>query len=40
MEFAQIFTQMHWIPALLLIAGLVMVVIEFFVPGFAAGSLL
>ena len=34
MEFAQIFTQMQWVPALLLIVGLVMVIIELFVPGF------
>ena len=34
MEFAQIFTEMHWIPALLLIVGLVMMIIEIFVSGF------
>ena len=34
MEFAQIFTQMQWVPALLLIVGLVMVIVEMFIPGF------
>ena len=34
MEFTQIFTQMHWVPALLLIVGLVMMIIEIFVSGF------
>ena len=34
MEFAQIFTEMHWVPALLLILGVVLVTIEIFVPGF------
>ena len=34
MEFAQIFTEMHWVPALLLILGVVLVIIEIFVPGF------
>ena len=34
MEFAQIFTEMHWVPALLLIVGLVMMIIEIFVSGF------
>ena len=34
MEFAQIFTQMHWVPALLLVLGVVLVIIEIFVPGF------
>ena len=34
MEFVEIFTQMHWVPALLLILGLVFIVIELFVPGF------
>ena len=34
MEFAQIFTEMHWIPALLLVVGLVMMFIEIFVSGF------
>ncbi len=34
MEFTQIFTEMHWVPALLLIIGIVMMIIEVFVPGF------
>lgn len=34
MEFLEIFTQMHWVPALLLIAGLAFVIVEMFVPGF------
>lgn len=34
MEFLQIFTQMNWIPALLLCLGLVFIIIEVFVPGF------
>ena len=34
MEFVEIFTQMHWVPALLLILGLVFIIIELFVPGF------
>ena len=34
MEFVQIFTAMHWVPALLLSVGLVMLVVEMFVPGF------
>lgn len=34
MEFAQIFTQMHWVPAMLLILGVVLFVVEIFVPGF------
>ena len=34
MEFAQIFTQMHWVPALLLVVGVVFVFVELFVPGF------
>lgn len=35
MEFTQIFTEMHWIPALLLIVGLVMMIVEIFVSGFS-----
>ena len=34
MEFVQIFSEMHWVPALLLIVGLVMMIIEIFVSGF------
>lgn len=34
MEFSQIFTQMHWVPALLLIVGLVLMIIEIFFSGF------
>jgi len=34
MEFTQIFTEMHWVPALLLIVGIVMMLIEIFVSGF------
>ena len=34
MEFAQIFTEMGWIPAVLLAVGLVFIIVEVFVPGF------
>lgn len=34
MEFVAIFTEMNWIPALLLILGAVLLLIETFVPGF------
>ena len=34
MEFIQIFTEMHWLPALLLIVGAVMMIVEMFVSGF------
>lgn len=34
MEFAVIFTQMGWLPAILLIVGLVMLLIEIFIAGF------
>lgn len=34
MEFAQIFTEMNWIPAVLLSLGLVFTIVEVFVPGF------
>ena len=34
MEFLEIFTEMHWVPALLLILGAVMLIVEIFVPGF------
>lgn len=34
MEFLEIFTEMHWVPALLLIVGLVLMIVEIFVPGF------
>lgn len=34
MEFVEIFTEMGWIPALLLCLGLVFMVVEVFVPGF------
>lgn len=34
MEFAEIFTEMGWIPALLLCLGLVFLVVEVFIPGF------
>ncbi len=34
MEFVEIFTQMHWIPAILLCGGMVFVIVEAFVPGF------
>lgn len=34
MEFIQIFTQMNWISALLLIAGVAFMIVEMFVPGF------
>ncbi len=35
MEFAQIFTEMNWLPALLLIVGAVMMIVEMFVSGFS-----
>ena len=34
MEFTQIFTEMHWVPALLLIVGIAMMIVEIFVSGF------
>ncbi len=34
MEFLKIFTEMHWVPALLLIVGIVMMIVEIFVSGF------
>ena len=34
LEFTQIFTEMHWVAALLLIVGVVMMLVEIFVPGF------
>ncbi len=34
MEFIQIFTEMHWVPALLLIVGMLMMIMEIFVSGF------
>lgn len=34
MEFLEIFTQMHWVPAMLLIIGVVLMIVELFVPGF------
>ena len=34
MEFVQIFTQMNWISALLLILGIVFMIIEIFISGF------
>ena len=34
MEFVEIFTEMGWIPALLLCLGLVFIIVEVFVPGF------
>ena len=34
MEFVEIFTQMHWVAAMLLIVGAVMMIVEIFVPGF------
>ena len=34
MEFAEIFTQMGWLPAVLLAVGLVLLAVEMFVPGF------
>lgn len=34
MEFLEIFTEMHWVPALLLIVGLVLMIVEMFVSGF------
>lgn len=44
MEFVEIFSNMGWIPALLLCVGLVFIVVEVFVPGFGffgiTGSLL
>ena len=40
MEFVQIFTEMQWIPALLLVLGVVLILVEFFVPGFTAVGVL
>lgn len=34
MEFIEIFTLMHWFPALLLIVGAILVIVELFAPGF------
>ena len=34
MEFLEIFTQMSWVAAMFLILGVVLIVIEAFVPGF------
>lgn len=34
MEFAEIFTEMSWIPMLLLCVGMVFIIVELFVPGF------
>ena len=34
MEFAEIFTQMNWLPAILLCGGMVFLMVEAFVPGF------
>ncbi len=34
MEFAEIFTQMNWLPAVLLCGGMVFIIVEAFVPGF------
>lgn len=34
MEFVAIFTEMNWLPALLLIVGTVLLLVETFVPGF------
>ena len=34
MELLEIFTQMHWVSALLLIVGAILVIVEIFVPGF------
>ena len=34
MEFIAIFTEMNWVPALLLIVGAVLLLVETFVPGF------
>lgn len=34
MEFVEIFTEMSWIPMLLLCVGMVFIVVELFVPGF------
>lgn len=34
MEFLEIFTQMHWVPAMLLIVGATLMIVELFVPGF------
>ncbi|MBQ9795682.1 MAG: hypothetical protein IJW36_01795 [Clostridia bacterium] len=34
MEFLEIFTQMHWVSAMLLIVGATLMIVELFVPGF------
>lgn len=34
MEFVEIFTKMQWVPAILLITGAVLMIVEIFVPGF------
>ena len=34
MELFEIFTGMHWVSAMLLIVGAVLVIVEIFVPGF------
>jgi membrane-bound serine protease (ClpP class) len=34
MEFLEIFTHMHYIPAMLLIIGVVLMLVEMFIPGF------
>lgn len=34
MEFLEIFTQMHWVAAMFLIIGVVLIIVEVFVPGF------
>lgn len=34
MEFVEIFTQMNWIAAVLLIVGLIFFIVEIFIPGF------
>ena len=34
MEFIEIFTEMQWVPALFLIVGAVLMIVEMFVPGF------
>lgn len=34
MEFAQIFTEMNWLPAVLLSIGIIFTIVEVFVPGF------
>ena len=34
MEFIEIFTEMHWLPAMLLIIGFALILIEIFVPDF------